>query len=80
MAGAMWFAFVLLRVAFLGFLVMAAYLWATWGNMMDQAQSFILRGVWWMWVFPSLFIVFTILCINLMGDGLRDAFDPRHRI
>ena len=53
---------------------------ATWGNMMDQAQSFIIRGVWWMWVFPSVFIVFTILCINLMGDGLRDAFDPRHRI
>ncbi len=50
---------------------------ATWGNMMDQAQSFILRGVWWMWVFPSMFIVFTILCINLLGDGLRDAFDPR---
>lgn len=50
---------------------------ATWGNMMDQAQSFILRGVWWMWVFPSIFIVFTILSINLMGDGLRDAFDPR---
>jgi len=50
---------------------------ATWGNMMDQAQSFLLRGVWWMWVFPSIFIVFTILCINLMGDGLRDAFDPR---
>ena len=53
---------------------------ATWGNMMDQAQSFIIRGVWWMWVFPSVFIVFTILCINLMGEGLRDAFDPRHRI
>jgi peptide/nickel transport system permease protein len=50
---------------------------ATWGNMMDQAQSFLLRGIWWMWVFPSMFIVFTILCINLMGDGLRDAFDPR---
>jgi len=49
---------------------------ATWGNMMDQAQSFILRGAWWMWLFPSLFIIFTILCINLMGDGLRDAFDP----
>jgi peptide/nickel transport system permease protein len=53
---------------------------ATWGNMMDQAQSFITQGVWWMWVFPSLFIVFTILCINLMGDGLRDAYDPHHRI
>jgi peptide/nickel transport system permease protein len=30
-----------------------------------------------MWVFPSLYIIFTILCINLIGDGLRDAFDPR---
>jgi peptide/nickel transport system permease protein len=62
-------------VSFLGLGVQAPT--ATWGNMMDQAQSFILRGVWWMWVFPSLFIIFTILCINLMGDGLRDAFDPR---
>jgi peptide/nickel transport system permease protein len=50
---------------------------STWGNMMQQAQSFLIRGAWWMWVFPSLFIVFTILCINLMGDGLRDALDPR---
>ena len=50
---------------------------STWGNMMDQAQSFIIRGVWWMWFFPSMFIVLTILSINLMGDGLRDAFDPR---
>jgi peptide/nickel transport system permease protein len=50
---------------------------STWGNMMQQAQSFIIRGAWWMWVFPSLFIVLTILCINLLGDGLRDAFDPR---
>src|SRR5574341_1474294 len=50
---------------------------STWGNMMQQAQSFLIRGAWWMWVFPSVFIVFTILCINLMGDGLRDALDPR---
>lgn len=50
---------------------------ASWGNMLTQAQQFIQRGSWWMWVFPSLFIVFTILCINLIGDGLRDAFDPR---
>lgn len=50
---------------------------STWGNMMQQAQSFIIRGAWWMWVFPSGFIVLTILCINLLGDGLRDAFDPR---
>jgi peptide/nickel transport system permease protein len=49
---------------------------ASWGNMLTSAQSFIQRGAWWMWVFPSLFIIFTILCINLLGDGLRDAFDP----
>jgi peptide/nickel transport system permease protein len=49
---------------------------STWGNMMQQAQSFITRGAWWMWVFPSGFIILTILCINLLGDGLRDAFDP----
>ena len=50
---------------------------STWGNMMQQAQSFIIRGAWWMWVFPSLLIVLTILSINLLGDGLRDALDPR---
>jgi peptide/nickel transport system permease protein len=49
---------------------------ATWGNMMEQAQSFMAQGAWWMWVFPSLFIVLVILSVNLMGDGLRDAFDP----
>jgi peptide/nickel transport system permease protein len=50
---------------------------ATWGNMMDQAQAYMIQGAWWMWVFPGVFVIFTILCINLMGDGLRDAFDPR---
>jgi peptide/nickel transport system permease protein len=62
-------------VSFLGLGVQSPT--ATWGNMMEEAQSFILRGTWWMWFFPSLLIIFTILCINLMGDGLRDAFDPR---
>jgi peptide/nickel transport system permease protein len=50
---------------------------ASWGNILTSAQSFIQRGAWWMWVFPSLFIIITILCINLMGDGMRDALDPR---
>lgn len=50
---------------------------STWGNMMQSAQSFLNQGAWWMWIFPSLFIILTILCINLLGDGLRDAFDPR---
>ena len=50
---------------------------ASWGNLLTSAQSFISQGSWWMWVFPSIFIVLTILCVNLIGDGLRDAFDPR---
>jgi peptide/nickel transport system permease protein len=50
---------------------------ASWGNLMDQSISLIQRGVWWMWLFPSLFIVMTILFTNFIGDGLRDAFDPR---
>jgi len=49
---------------------------ASWGNILTSAQSFIQRGAWWMWLFPSAFIIFTILCLNLLGDGLRDAFDP----
>lgn len=50
---------------------------ASWGNMLTAAQTFVQQGSWWMWVFPSTFIVLTILSVNLMGDGLRDAFDPR---
>jgi peptide/nickel transport system permease protein len=62
-------------VSFLGLGVQSPT--STWGNMMQSAQSFLLQGAWWMWVFPSFFIIFTILCINLLGDGLRDALDPR---
>jgi peptide/nickel transport system permease protein len=50
---------------------------STWGNMMGDSQSFMAQGAWWLWVFPSVFIVLVILSVNLMGDGLRDAFDPR---
>ena len=50
---------------------------ASWGNMLTAAQTFVQQGIWWMWVFPSTFIILTILSVNLMGDGLRDAFDPR---
>ncbi len=50
---------------------------ASWGNMLTAAQTFVQQGSWWMWVFPSIFIVLTILSVNLLGDGLRDAFDPR---
>ena len=52
---------------------------ATWGNMLDQAYHH-LETEPWMWIFPGLFILLTVLGINFLGDGLRDALDPRTRI
>jgi peptide/nickel transport system permease protein len=55
---------------------------ASWGNMISNALSFMQRSppVWWMWFFPGLFITLTVLFINFIGDGLRDALDPRRRV
>jgi peptide/nickel transport system permease protein len=49
---------------------------ATWGNMLDQAYHH-LETEPWMWFFPGALIVLTVLSINFLGDGLRDALDPR---
>lgn len=48
---------------------------ATWGNMLSDAFSHL--NLWFIWFFPALFIIVTVLGINFFGDGLRDAFDPR---
>ena len=50
----------------------------TWGNMLRNAQDEMLRGHMWMAIFPGLMIFVTVLAINYMGDGLRDALDPTH--
>jgi peptide/nickel transport system permease protein len=51
---------------------------ATWGNMLTNAQSVrIFREAWWYPTFPGLMILITVLCFNFIGDGLRDALDPR---
>lgn len=50
----------------------------TWGNMISEAQSLrILRNSPEAWIPPGLAILTTVLCINFIGDGLRDAFDPK---
>jgi peptide/nickel transport system permease protein len=49
---------------------------ATWGNMLDQAYHH-LETEPWMWFFPGMLILLTVLGINFVGDGLRDALDPR---
>jgi peptide/nickel transport system permease protein len=48
---------------------------ASWGNMLSDAQAN-LQIAWWAAVFPGLCILITVLAINYMGDGLRDALDP----
>lgn len=51
-----------------------------WGAMLSQGREFLLLGQWWVTVFPGLMIVLAVLSFNLVGDGLREAFDSRlHR-
>lgn len=53
---------------------------ATWGRMLQEAQIPVIReGQWWRGFFPGMMIFLTVLCVNFLGDGLRDAFDPRAR-
>lgn len=49
---------------------------ASWGNMLDSSVKYI-QSAPWLWFFPGLLILLTVLCINFIGDGLRDALDPR---
>lgn len=51
---------------------------ATWGNMLDGANNY-LESAPWLWFFPGMLILLTVLSINFLGDGLRDALDPRSR-
>ena len=54
---------------------------ASWGNMLNAAQSIsILETMPWLWVPPGLMIAITVLSLNFMGDGLRDALDPHQSL
>ena len=50
-----------------------------WGIMVSEGASFIISGEWWTFVFPGAALVVAVFCFNLLGDGLRDALDPRKR-
>jgi peptide/nickel transport system permease protein len=64
-------------VSFLGYGVNPIY--PTWGNILSNALTFIQVGNWWWPLFPGLAIILTVLAVNFIGDGLRDALDPRSR-
>ena len=50
----------------------------SWGNMLSNAQNmYVLQNYWWMWVPPGLAIFFVVMSFNFIGDGLRDALDPK---
>ncbi len=71
------FSSAVLDAAALGFLGMGAQPPASeWGTMLAESREFILRA-WWVVTFPGLAILISVLAINLMGDGLRDALDPK---
>jgi peptide/nickel transport system permease protein len=54
---------------------------ASWGNMLEVTRSIdVLQDGPWMWIPPAIFILLTALSINFIGDGLRDALDPKHII
>ena len=50
-----------------------------WGAMTAEGASYIVSGEWWLFLFPGLAIMITVLAFNLVGDALRDLLDPRMR-
>lgn len=69
-----------LDTAALGFLGMGVQPpQAEWGDMLGRARGFIFQAPWTL-LFPGMAITATVLAFNLLGDGLRDAFDPKSRI
>jgi peptide/nickel transport system permease protein len=71
-------AFAILEGAALGFLGLGAQPPAPeWGAMLADSYKFFTSGAWWVFFFPGAAIMLSVLGFNLLGDGLRDALDPR---
>ncbi|MDG5790113.1 ABC transporter permease [Evansella sp. AB-P1] len=63
-------------LSFLGFGVPSGT--PSWGNMLQEArQPHVIRSMWWIWIPPAFAITFTILSINFIGEGIKDAFNPK---
>ncbi|HEY7909762.1 MAG TPA: oligopeptide ABC transporter permease [Thermomicrobiales bacterium] len=76
----LWLSYAILLEAALSYLGLGVQIpTPSWGNMLQQGQTELLNGAWWLTLFPGLAIFVTVLAFNLMGDGLRDALDPRLR-
>jgi len=62
-------------ISFLGFGIQPPTY--SWGSTLTGAQGVMISGNWWWITFPGLAVVSTVLCINFIGDALRDALDPK---
>ena len=63
-------------LSYLGFGVQQPH--PTWGNMLNGCNnSTVIQNYWWQWLFPALFLSLATICINVIGDALRDALDPK---
>lgn len=50
----------------------------TWGNMIQEARNtLIIQQKWWYWIPPGICIFISVMCFNILGDGMRDAIDPK---
>ena len=53
----------------------------TWGNMLNGSRSaLVIESYWWRWLFPALFLSIVVICINTIGDTLRDVLDPKSEV
>jgi peptide/nickel transport system permease protein len=75
-----WLSYAILLEASLSYLGLGVRIpTPSWGNILQAGQQDLSSGAWWLTFFPGFAIFLTVLSFNLMGDGLRDALDPRHR-
>ncbi|MBP3588730.1 MAG: ABC transporter permease, partial [Clostridia bacterium] len=66
-------------LSYLGFGVQ--YPRPTWGNMLNGANNAtIINAYWWQWLFTAIFLAVTTICINIVGDALRDVLDPKSNV
>ncbi|MCI0476976.1 MAG: ABC transporter permease [Anaerolineales bacterium] len=79
--GTLGIAGAILEIAALGFLGLGQQPpYPEWGAMLADSVKYLTSGAWWVLLFPGFAIMLTVLGFNLLGDGLRDALDPRLRV
>jgi peptide/nickel transport system permease protein len=64
-------------VSFLNFGIKATDV--SWGNALSNSKGYLLQGNWWWPFFPGMALAITVIAVNFIGDGLRDALDPRSK-